>query len=138
MPRLLAPSISSTSTSSPLLMLWQVSHWLQGTGAGPFSQFKALARILRRRCFAHSPRAGETDMHGQPDSWLWHWKGPGRRVPGRRVPRKPGADNAGQRPHTAVSGRILLEVIRLLAGDVDITEEFRVQGSRIRIRVFTV
>ena len=45
MPRLLAPSISSTSTSSPVLMLWQMSHWLQGIGVGPFSQFSALARI---------------------------------------------------------------------------------------------
>ena len=45
MPRLLAPSISSTSTSSPALMLRQMSHSLQGVGVGPFSQFRALARI---------------------------------------------------------------------------------------------
>ena len=26
-------------------MLWQMSHWLQGVGVGPFSQLRALARI---------------------------------------------------------------------------------------------
>ena len=44
-PLLLAPSISSTSTSSPVAMPWQMSHWSHGVAVGPFSQLSALARM---------------------------------------------------------------------------------------------
>jgi len=56
MPRLLAPSISSTSTSSPELMLSHTSHRLQGCGVGPVSQFSALAR-MRAAEVLPTPRA---------------------------------------------------------------------------------
>ena len=59
MPRLLAPSISSTSTSSPVLMLRQMSHWLQGVGVGPFSQFERLGQDSGGRGLAHAASAGE-------------------------------------------------------------------------------
>jgi len=42
---LLAPSISSTSTSSPVLIESQISHTLQGVGVGPWMQLSALAKI---------------------------------------------------------------------------------------------
>ena len=45
MPRLLAPSISSTSTSSPVDTLRQTSHSLHGVGVGPFTQLSAFAKI---------------------------------------------------------------------------------------------
>ena len=45
MPRLLAPSISSTSTSSPVLMPRHRSHSLQGVQVGPLWQFRALAKM---------------------------------------------------------------------------------------------
>ena len=45
MPRLLAPSISNTSTSSPRAIVSQASHRLQGVVVGPLAQFRALARI---------------------------------------------------------------------------------------------
>ena len=45
MPRLLAPSISITSTSSPEVMLRQMSHSLQGRSVGPSTQSSALAKI---------------------------------------------------------------------------------------------
>ena len=59
MPRLLAPSISSTSTSSPVLMLWQMSHWLQGVGVGPLLAVQRLGQDSRGRGLAHSAGAGE-------------------------------------------------------------------------------
>ena len=44
-PRLDAPSISSTSTSCPAEMLWQMSQSLQGTPSCTFGQFSALAKM---------------------------------------------------------------------------------------------
>ena len=41
-PRLLAPSISSTSTSSPAAMAWQMSHWSHGVGRRPLHAVERL------------------------------------------------------------------------------------------------
>ena len=59
MPRLLAPSISSTSTSSPVLMLWQMSHWLQGVGGGAVLAIQGFGQDPRGGGLAHAPRPGE-------------------------------------------------------------------------------
>ena len=40
-------------------MLWQMSHWLQGVGVGPFSQFSALARIRAAEVLPTPAGAGE-------------------------------------------------------------------------------
>ncbi len=53
---LLAPSISMTSTSSPEVMLRQMSQTSQGVGVGPFSQLRALAR-MRAAEVLPTPRA---------------------------------------------------------------------------------
>src|SRR5210317_1490766 len=45
MPRLEAPSISSTSSEADPVISTQDSHSLQGVGEGPWAQFSALARI---------------------------------------------------------------------------------------------
>ena len=66
MPRLLAPSISSTSTSSPALMLRQMSHWLHGVGVGPWTQLSALARIRAADVLPTPRSAGE--QIGVPDA----------------------------------------------------------------------
>ena len=66
MPRLLAPSISSTSTSLPALMLWQMSHWLQGVGVGPELAIEGLGQDARRRRLADAAGAGE--QIGVPDA----------------------------------------------------------------------
>ena len=57
MPRLLAPSISNASTSSPADTR-QMSHSLHGVGVGPCTQLSALARIRAVEVFP-VPRAGK-------------------------------------------------------------------------------
>ena len=56
MPRLLAPSISSTSTSSPAADALADVALVAGAGVGPFSQLSALARIRAADVFP-TPRA---------------------------------------------------------------------------------
>ena len=87
-PRLLAPSISSTSTSSPLAICWQMSHSPQGVVVGPSMQFSALGENSGGRGLAHAAGAGEqigmSDAVGR-DCIL---QAPGRPWPGRPVLRK--------------------------------------------------
>ena len=59
MPRLLAPSISSTSTSSPLLMLWQMSHSLHGVGRRALLAVQRLGQDAGGRGLADAAGAGE-------------------------------------------------------------------------------
>ena len=59
MPRLLAPSISSTSTSSPALMLRQMSHSLQGAGVGPLLAVQRLGQDPGGRGLADAAGPGE-------------------------------------------------------------------------------
>ena len=53
---LLAPSISTTSTSFPWMMLRQMSQASHGVGVGPFSQLSAFARMRAVEVFP-VPRA---------------------------------------------------------------------------------
>src|SRR4051812_25814482 len=53
---LLAPSISTASTSCPSAMLLQMSHSSHGVGVGPFTQLSAFARIRAHDVFP-TPRA---------------------------------------------------------------------------------
>ena len=59
MPRLLAPSISSTSTSSPVATLRQTSHSLQGVGVGPVHAVERLGQDAGGRRLADAAGAGE-------------------------------------------------------------------------------
>ena len=60
MPRLLAPSISSTSTSSPVAdALADVALRCRGSGVGPCLAVERLGQDPGRRGLAHAPGTGE-------------------------------------------------------------------------------
>ena len=66
MPRLLAPSISSTSTSSPVATRRQTSHSLHGVGVGPLHAVERLGQNAGRRRLADA--AGTGEQIGVPDA----------------------------------------------------------------------
>ena len=58
MPRFEAASISMTSSEVPAAISLHESHTPQGSGVGPFTQFRAFARIRAAVVFP-TPRAPE-------------------------------------------------------------------------------
>ena len=95
MPRLLAPSISSTSTSSPAAMALQMSHSPQGVGVGPLLAVEGLGEDAGGGGLADAAGAGEQ-------------VGVGDAVAGEGVGQGPGdgllADEVGERLRPVAAG----------------------------------